>query len=64
MTIPVLVSQFHPTKRIYGELEGTYDVSGFGASAEDTISVGGKTFVMFQNCHRNTPHEHWALSLD
>lgn len=64
MIQPCIVLQKLPSLMIYGELEGTFVISGFNAAAEDTAVFNGKTHVVFQNAYRNSAHEHWALSMD
>lgn len=61
---PCILMARLPEPMVFGEMEGTYIISGFGVSAEDTAVFGGKTYVAFQNAYRNTVHEYWALSLD
>lgn len=61
---PCVLVQYSPTNAVYGELEGTFHVSGHQVGAEDTSVVGGKTYVIFQNTYRTTQHNYWALSLD
>lgn len=61
---PTVMLQRAPTPTVFGELEGTYSVSGFSNAAENTTTWAGKTVVIFQNAYRNTVHEFWALSLD
>jgi hypothetical protein len=36
-----------PVNNSYGELDGIYYISGYNATPEDTVTVGGKTFIMF-----------------
>ena len=61
---PCVVLQRVPSNMVYGELEGTFSISGYENSAENTTTLNGKTHVIFQNTYRNTVHEYWALSLD
>ena len=61
---PCILVQYSPSKAVYGELEGTYHVSGYQVGAEDTSVIGGKTYVIFQNTYRTSQHNYWALSLD
>lgn len=61
---PCVLLQRSPTWAVFGELEGTFIISGYQNSAENTTTYNGKTHVIFQNAYRNTVHEHWALSLD
>lgn len=61
---PCIMIQRGPYVGVFGELEGTYAISGYENSAENTTTWNGKTVVVFQNAYRNTAHEFWALSLD
>lgn len=61
---PCILMQRAPYPAVFGELEGTYVISGFGNSPENTTTWNGKTVVVFQNAYRNTVHEFWAMSLD
>ncbi|ALH23700.1 virion structural protein [Pseudomonas phage PaMx11] len=61
---PCIMLQRGPYVAVFGELEGTYAISGYQNAAENTTTWNGKTVVVFQNAYRNTVHEFWALSLD
>lgn len=61
---PCVMMQRGPYPSVFGELEGTYSISGYQNSSENTTTWDGKTVVVFQNAYRNTIHEYWALSLD
>lgn len=61
---PCILMQRSPWAGVFGELEGTYAISGYQNSSENTTTFAGKTAVVFQNAYRNTVHEFWALSLD
>lgn len=64
MPQPCVIMQRAPTPGVFGELEGTFVISGFQNSAENTTSINGVPAVIFQNAYRNTIHEFWALTLD
>ena len=64
MLQPCILMQRAPYAAVFGELEGTYAISGYQNAAENTTTYNGKTHVIFQNTYRNTVHEFWALSLD
>ena len=64
MLLPCIINQVGPTWLVYGELEGTFWISGYQNSPENTTTFGGKTHIILQNAYRNTAHEFWALSLD
>lgn len=61
---PCILMQRAPYSAVFGELEGTYAISGYQNAAENTTTWGGKSVVVFQHAYRNTVHEFWALSLD
>lgn len=61
---PCILLQRAPYSAVFGELEGTYAISGYQNAPENTTTWGGKTVVVFQHAYRNTVHEFWALSLD
>lgn len=61
---PCILMQRSPWAGVFGELEGTYAISGYQNSPENTTTFAGKTAVVFQHAYRNTVHEFWALSLD
>lgn len=61
---PCILVQRGPYVGVFGELEGTFAISGYANAAENTTVYNGKTHVVFQNAYRNTVHEFWALSLD
>lgn len=64
MLLPCIISQLGPTWLVYGELEGTFWISGYQNSPENTTTYNGKDHIILQNAYRNTVHEFWALSLD
>jgi hypothetical protein len=37
-----------------GELDGVYFISGFGNASENTVTIGGVTYLVVQNCFRTT----------
>jgi hypothetical protein len=59
-----IILQRSPTPQVFGQLEGTYNISGFQNSFENTTIIDGKNYVILQNGYRNTVREFWALSLD
>jgi hypothetical protein len=61
----VLISRPSGTKPrgVVGELDGVYWVSGFGASVEDTVTVGSQDHVLGQDINRNGRNDHVALEL-
>lgn len=61
---PCVLLQRAPYPQVFGELEGTYSISGYQNGAENTTTFNGKTHVVFQHAYRNSVHEFWALSMD
>ena len=61
---PCILLQRGPSYAVFGELEGTYVISGYQNAAENIATLNGKKHVVLQNAYRNTVHEFWALSLD
>lgn len=64
MLQPCVILQRGPVLQVFGELEGSYIVSGFNMAAEDTVTQNGKDHIVFNNAYRTAAHEFWALSLD
>lgn len=50
--------------RVLGELHGAYAVPGYGVASEDTISLSGDTYIIFQQAFRTQPKNFWALKLE
>ena len=48
---------------IYGELDGIYLISGFNNAAENTISIGGITYVVLRDVWRTGIKDYIALRL-
>lgn len=46
-----------------GELDGVYHVSGFGLSAEDTITIDGDDYVVIPNVYRSGASDYAAFKL-
>lgn len=49
--------------QLVGELEGVYWVSGFNNAAENTMTISGDTYVVFQNIFRTNVNDYFALRL-
>jgi hypothetical protein len=54
----------HPAYFYYGELEGVYWVSGYNLQAEDTITVGTKTFICLPIATSRAIGDYIALSME
>lgn len=57
----VLVNVLPIPKRLLGELDGTKQVSGQNNSSENTGTIDGKNYVIFQNIYRSARTEYWAM---
>jgi hypothetical protein len=57
------VPRANTAKNVWGEFEGCFFVSGFGVSAEDTITIGSDTYLIVPNIHRTGVSDYWALKL-
>lgn len=49
---------------IYGHLDGIHYISGFNNAVENTVVVGGETFVVIQDVGRNGFIDYYAMRLD
>lgn len=58
---PLILSDTSPN--VYGELDGVYMISGFDNATENTIVVGGVTYVILRNVTRTGISEYVALKL-
>jgi len=52
-----------PAGNAFGEIEDCFMVSGSNNSAENTITVGGDTFIVFQNVFRTTFSDFYAIKV-
>jgi hypothetical protein len=64
MLQPCILMQRAPYTAVFGELEGTYIISGYQNAPENGTVYDGKYFLITQNAYRSTVHEFWALSID
>lgn len=49
---------------VYGELDGVCHISGFNNAVENTLVIGGKTWVVVQDVARNGFNDYYALRMD
>ena len=49
--------------QVDGELAGVFATTGFGAAAEDIITVGRKDFLLLPNVFRTSKENYFALEL-
>lgn len=57
----VLVNVQPSPRRQLGELDGTKQISGQNNSSENTGTINGHPYVIFQNVYRTARTEYWAL---
>ncbi len=61
---PLILSKYvSPDYDLYGELDGAYAVSGFSAASEDTLTIGGQTYMMVQNGFRTARYYFAAIHM-
>jgi hypothetical protein len=62
---PALITINNPSKHIFGELQGVFSINGFGGiAAEDTITIGADTYVVFPILPNASANDLWALKLE
>ena len=61
---PAIVNLSTGGNRLIGEFQGAMAVSGYGVSTEDTITIGGDTYRVFQQAFRTGTWNYWALKLE
>lgn len=49
---------------VYGELDGVYRISGFNNVVENTLTIGGITYVVLQDVYRTSFNNYIALRMD
>jgi hypothetical protein len=57
--LPLVV--FHKDNQVFGELQNIYFVSGDTITSEDTITIGGDTYRVFQNVFRTSRYDYCAV---
>lgn len=62
--LPLILNTNTPAVASLGELDGCFWTTGFGAAAEDIITIGGASYLVVQNVHRSASYYHWALKLE
>jgi hypothetical protein len=59
---PLILSGPGPTtKNMFGEMQGIFATISSGLVTEDTITVDGKTYIVFQNGTYNGTEDHFAI---
>jgi len=61
--LPIEIYTLSPTN-IYGRLDGLYWITGFDNVAENTVTVDGRDFVIFQDVFRTGFGDYFAMELD
>lgn len=51
-------------RNMLGEIQDFFWISGSNLSAEDTITIGGDTYIAFQNVFRVTFQDYYAVRID
>jgi hypothetical protein len=49
---------------VIGELDGVFCTTGFGLTAEDTVTIGGTDYRALQNIFRSARENFWLLRED
>jgi hypothetical protein len=60
---PIRLIQEAPGVNLLGELDGVAFVTGQGNASENTITIGGDTWLVVQNVHRTTRDAYCAVKL-
>jgi len=61
---PVVLATSGPANNALGEMDGIFQVPGFGAAVEDLVTYDGDDYLMVQNIHRTTTTDYCAVRLD
>ena len=62
---PLLPVELHDNSaNLYGQLDGIYHVSGFNNAVENTLVIGGVTYVVMQSVARTGHADYYAMRLD
>lgn len=62
---PLLPVELHDNSaNLYGQLDGIHYISGFNNAVENTLVIGGVTYVVMQSVARTGHTDHYALRLD
>lgn len=55
--------QLYDSGNIYGELDGIFHITGFNNVVENTLTIGGKDYVVIQDVGRTSFADYYALEL-
>lgn len=62
---PLLPVELHDNAaNLYGQLDGIHYISGFNNAVENTLSIGGDSYVVMQSVGRTGHTDYYALRLD
>lgn len=61
---PLTLCGTDPDRDIWGDLDGVFAVSGFNNASENTITVGGDTYLVVQNMFRTARYYYVAILLE
>lgn len=62
---PLLPIELHDgASNLFGQLDGVYHISGFNNAVENTLTIGGKTYVVLQAVWRTGHTDYIAMRLD
>lgn len=62
---PLLPVELHDNSaNLYGRLDGVFHVSGFNNAVENTLTLGGVTYVVMQSVARTGHADYYALRMD
>jgi hypothetical protein len=61
---PLLPVEVYDSANIYGQLDGIHHISGFNNAVENTLTVGGRDYVVMQSVARTSHIDYYALRLD
>jgi hypothetical protein len=58
------VEIYEPSTNLFGALDGVYHITGFNNAVENTVEIGGKTYVIIQDVWRTGFLDYYAMRLD
>ena len=61
--IPLIFVMNTPTINLIGEMDGAFWISGFSNASENTVTIGGDTYLVFQDGFRTGSFNYRALKL-
>jgi hypothetical protein len=61
--LPIEIYTLTPSN-VYGRLDGFFWITGFDNVTENTVTISGKTFVIFQDVFRNGFGDYYAMELN